>query len=59
MCMTCIKDEATFYERIGRNAVFSWRRAVVLYHEGFTVSAVSEIIGFDPLTVAYWIEEYA
>jgi hypothetical protein len=35
------------------------KRAVTLYHEGFTVPEIRNIIGVDALTIAYWIEEYA
>lgn len=34
-------------------------RVCALYHEGFTVSLIAEVLYINPLTVAYIVEEYA
>lgn len=57
MCTQCLREKATFFFSL--SFMMPECRAVTLYHEGFTVPQISEIIKYDPLTVAYWIEEYA
>lgn len=57
MCGACRKD---------RFKSFTWpehetmMRCITLYHEGFTLNQILEIVEVvDPLNAAYWIEEYA
>ena len=59
MCYPCMKEEHKQYMLELNVATFPWRRAVNLYHEGFTVPFIADVLKSDVLTVAYWIEEYA
>lgn len=50
MCAICAVEEHNFKSTV---------RAVKLYHKGLTITEISDALNYDPLTVAYWIEEYA
>lgn len=58
MCYPCMKEQHTqFMDEL--NNVSLPKRAVILYHEGFIVPFIADVIKADVLSVAYWIEEYA
>lgn len=56
MCVQCYV-EAVIYkaDQYAGQSV----RVVELYHEGFTVPFIADVLGIDPLLTAYIIEDYA
>lgn len=54
MCVLCSINESM--------APIAWKltdRVVALYHEGFTVAQISEIMLLNDVTVGIWIEQHA